>query len=247
VRAILTYHSIDPSGSPISVDEAAFRAHVAFLASGAVRVVPLETVLSPSAPANAVALTFDDGFRNFGQLAWPLLRDRGLPATLFVVSGHAGGTNAWGGVASTAVPTLPLMGWDEIGRAREEGLALGGHSRTHPDLRRVSPGQLSDEIAGSIDDIASRTGARPASFAYPYGGVNQHVEAAAASLVSVAVTTELRTLGVREPALRLPRLDAFYLREPGQMEQWGSPAWHRRLGLRGALRRVRALVTGRPL
>ena len=45
MRAILTYHSIDGSGSPVSVDEAAFRRHVDWLASGAVDVVPLERIL----------------------------------------------------------------------------------------------------------------------------------------------------------------------------------------------------------
>ena len=247
MRAILTYHSIDPSGSPISVDEAAFRAHVAFLASGAVRVVPLATITSPAAPHNGVALTFDDGFRNFAQVAWPLLRDRGLPVTVFIVSGQAGGTNAWGGRASPAVPTLDLMTWDEIGRVASEGATLGAHSRTHPDLRRLTRERVTDEIAGSVEDIASRTGARPESFAYPFGGVTPDVESAAAPVVSQAVTTELRGLHGHEHLLRLPRLDAFYLRDAGRIEQWGSPAWQRRLALRGVLRRARSLVTGRPL
>jgi hypothetical protein len=46
MRAILTYHSIDDSGSPISVDRAAFREHVTFLASGAVRVTDIAGVLA---------------------------------------------------------------------------------------------------------------------------------------------------------------------------------------------------------
>ena len=41
MRAILTYHSIDSSGSPISLSEEAFRAHVRFFGSGRVAVVPL--------------------------------------------------------------------------------------------------------------------------------------------------------------------------------------------------------------
>lgn len=246
MRAILTYHSVDPSGSPISVDEAAFRAHVQFLASGAVRVVPLDAILAPSTPSNGVAITFDDAFGNFATIAWPLLRDRGLPVTLFVVSGHAGGTNAWGGRSSSAVPTMDLMSWDAIARVADEGASLGAHSRTHPDLRRLPRTQLADEIAGSVDDIAAKTGVRPASFAYPYGGIDSTVEEAAAPVVRLAVTTQLRTLRHDERPLRLPRLDAFYLREPGRIESWGSPAWHRRLRLRGALRYARALVTGRP-
>ncbi len=41
MRAILTYHSIDSSGSPISLSEESFRGHVRFLGSGRVSVVPL--------------------------------------------------------------------------------------------------------------------------------------------------------------------------------------------------------------
>ena len=66
MRAILTYHSIDPSGSPISVSPAAFRRHIEWLASGRVRVVRLEELMRLPAGEDAVALTFDDGFAKFG-------------------------------------------------------------------------------------------------------------------------------------------------------------------------------------
>jgi len=66
MRAILTYHSIDESGSVISVSESVFRGHVTWLARSAVRVVSIDTLMHLPADANAVALTFDDGFVNFG-------------------------------------------------------------------------------------------------------------------------------------------------------------------------------------
>ena len=65
MKAILTYHSIDPSGSPISVSPDAFEAHVRWLSTGRVRVVPLEELGQLSADVDAVAITFDDGFENF--------------------------------------------------------------------------------------------------------------------------------------------------------------------------------------
>jgi peptidoglycan/xylan/chitin deacetylase (PgdA/CDA1 family) len=246
VRAILTYHSIDPSGSPISIDEAAFRAHVGWLAAGGVRVVPLERITDPGAPDEAVALTFDDAFANFADVAWPLLRQHALPVTLFVVSGHAGGTNAWGGRSVPNIPVLPLMHWDAIGRVAGEGVTIGAHTRTHPDLRKAAPGALDAELSGSADDIALRTGTRPTTFAYPYGGVDANVSAAAARTFRLAVTTQLRPLATDDQPHRLPRLDAFYLREPGQLEAWGTPAFRRRLELRATLRRVRGALTGRP-
>ena len=97
MRAILTYHSIDESGSPISISEDVFRSQITWLAKGHVKVVPLETLMRMPASANAVALTFDDGFVNFGDVAAPLLADHGLPSTLFVVTDAAGRTNRWSG------------------------------------------------------------------------------------------------------------------------------------------------------
>ena len=96
MRAILTYHSIDDSGSPISVAPEEFRAHVRWLSSGLVRVVPLAELVTLPPEEEAVAITFDDAFQNFASVAAPLLYEHGLPATLFVVSGRVGRDNAWG-------------------------------------------------------------------------------------------------------------------------------------------------------
>jgi peptidoglycan/xylan/chitin deacetylase (PgdA/CDA1 family) len=68
---------VDPSGSPISIDEAAFRRHAAWLAASTVRVCPLAELLAQPADADAVALTFDDGLLSFIDRAWPVLRDHG--------------------------------------------------------------------------------------------------------------------------------------------------------------------------
>ncbi len=246
MRAILTYHSIDPSGSPISVDEAAFRAHVRWLGSGAVRVVGLTDLLEPGDGGDAVALTFDDGFASFAAAAWPLLRERRLPVTVFVVSAHAGGTNDWGGRPAPGIPTLPLLDWDALARLTEDGVTLGAHSATHPDLRAVSDAQLADELDASADAVGRHTGRRPAALAYPYGHTDARVTRAAAARFRAAVTTDLRPLGAAESPHRLPRLDAFYLRGRGQLERWGTAGFVRRLALRRAARRVRSALRRSP-
>src|SRR5690349_8311160 len=96
-RAILTYHSIDDSGSPISVSPSVFESHVTWLGSGRVRVVALDDLCDLKDDGDAIAVTFDDAVDNFGSIAAPLLVDNGIPATLFVVSEHVGRTNEWGG------------------------------------------------------------------------------------------------------------------------------------------------------
>lgn len=242
MRAILTYHSVDSSRSPISIDEASFRAHVDWFATGGVRVVSLEELLALPGEAHAVAPTFDDAFENFASLAWPLLREHGLPVTLFVPTGHAGGSNDWDR-GRPALPHLPLCGWDVLGRLAEEGVALGAHTVTHADLPTLGDLRLVEELAGCAERLFCETGRRPDSLAYPYGRVSDRVVREAARVFDRACTTDLRLLGPREDPMRLPRLDAFYLRDGRWMSRWGTADLERRIWVRARARRVRFLLT----
>lgn len=242
MRAILTYHSIDPSGSPISVAPEDFRRQVRWLASGRVRVVPMAELVTLPTAAEAVALTFDDGFVNFGEIAAPLLEEHGLPATVFVVTGHVGGNNAWGGKADPRVPTLPLLDWPALNRLAEQGITLGGHTRTHPHLTALADAALEEELGGAAEVMRRETGRRPAEFAYPYGDLNPAVAVAVGRHFGLGVTTELRVLGDGEDPLQLPRLDMYYLRGPGALEGYGSARFMGTLWMRAQARRVRAAL-----
>lgn len=242
MRAILTYHSIDPSGSPISLDESAFARHVEFLASGAVRVVPLEDLAGLPGTGHAVALTFDDGFENFATAAWPRLAAAGLPATVFLVTDHAGRDNRWGGRAEAGIPSLPLMDWETAGRVAAEGARLGSHTRSHSSLPALDDEALADELVASRERIASETGADPAAFCYPYGDHDGRTAAAVRARYRLACTTELAVLGEDADPHLMPRLDAYYLSEPGRIESFGSSSFRRYVERRAWLRRVRARV-----
>lgn len=244
MRAILTYHSIDASGSPISIDTAAFQRHVDFLASGKLKVVPLERILDETAE-DALAITFDDGLSNFAAEAWPRLREKGLPATLFVVTGRTGKDNAWSGRRDARVPELQLLDWDELGALAAEGVELGAHSRTHPHLDQSSPAALADEVEGSADDLLRYAGKRPQSFCYPYGSLDERAVACVAGRYRRACSTELAALGERDSPHRLPRLDAFYFRGPGRLEAFGQLGFRARLKLLRAARSLRARLTTR--
>lgn len=244
MRAILTYHSIDSSGSPISVSPSAFRAHVRWLASGAVRVLPLDELVSGGDDEDAVAITFDDGFENFATEAAALLAQHGLPSTVFVVPEHVDGTNAWGGSDAPGIPTLPLMSWATLGQVSRQGVTLGAHTRRHRDLTRVRGAALEDEVAGCVERIAAETGKRPTTFAYPYGAVDDTSASVVRDVFALACTTELRALHPHDDRALLPRLDMYYFRDPGQLEAWGSASFRGRLWLRAQARRVRRLVQG---
>jgi peptidoglycan/xylan/chitin deacetylase (PgdA/CDA1 family) len=96
---ILTYHRIDdvpaePRLNPrlISATPAVFDEHVRFLAETQ-NVVSLEEVVNSMQngkrlPRRAVLITFDDAYRDFQDVAWPILKKHGAPATVFVPTGY---------------------------------------------------------------------------------------------------------------------------------------------------------------
>lgn len=242
LKAILTYHSIDDSGSVISMDERRLRQHAQFLAGAGLRSVGLADLLALPEDVDAVAITFDDGFANFASAAWPVLREHGHAVTLFVPTAHVGRTNGWES-GSGAVPVLPLLGWTELARLAEEGLTIGAHSETHPDLTSLAPTALQAEVVRPIERIRRETGVVPDTFAYPYGSVNRETAAEVGKHYALAVTTELRWLNGADSVHLLPRLDAYYLRKPGSLEQFGTAGFRRTIAWRNRLRRARIRLT----
>jgi peptidoglycan/xylan/chitin deacetylase (PgdA/CDA1 family) len=239
VKAILTYHSIDPSGSVISLPADRFAAHVRWLASGSVTVLAVTDLLRFEGEEPAVAITFDDAFENFATSAWPLLRDHGLPVTMFVPTGFVGGTNAWQPLSAAPMASTRLLDWPALGRLAEEGVELGMHTRTHPDLRSLGEAAITDEIAGSAADIERHTGRRPFGLAYPYGFVDERVLACARATSRWACTTALAPITPAADSHLLPRVDAYYLRGPARVTAFGTVSFRAYLRVRAGLRALR--------
>ena len=244
MKAIITYHSVDDSGSVISTHPARFEQHLDILMDRNVPVVALRELLDPGSEGG-VALTFDDGFVNFAELAWPMLRKRGLPATLFVATDWVGGENAWD-PGDGRIPRLPLMGWPTLTQFAREGLDVQSHTCSHPRLPDLPDDAIVRELVESRAAIAERFGHESRVLAYPYGAYDSRVVAATRSAgYAYAVTTNLYTLDLEGCSQwTLPRLDAFYLAKPGVMEMWGTPALLRYVAFRRTARRARAALAG---
>lgn len=239
MKAILTYHSVDESGSVISIDERTFRRHVRWLASGHVRVLPLDQLVEAPADVDAVAITFDDGLASFERVAAPLLLEHGLPATLFVVTDAVGTTNAWRGRADAGIPVFELIGWDALGRLAAEGVSIGAHTCTHPDLAQLDRVAVEHEIVGSRTRLARELGVDVTTFAYPYGALSDGARDVVAREFGYGVTTRLAALAPHDDPARLPRLDSYYFRTPNTLEAWGTARFRVRMGLLAGARSVR--------
>jgi peptidoglycan/xylan/chitin deacetylase (PgdA/CDA1 family) len=76
----------------------------------------------------------------------------------------------WSGIDPGELAGAHPMRADEVVRLAASGLVeIGGHTRSHPALDRLTPAEAAAEIAGSREDIRRMTGVAPRSFAYPYG------------------------------------------------------------------------------
>ena len=243
MRGILTWHSIDESGSVISMTPAAFERQLDAIARRGIQVVSLREVASRSDESDAVALTFDDGFANFLEVAAPALLERGFTATVFVVTSHVGGRNDWPSSPGDApVPILPLMSWNDLHSLTDKGFEIGAHSVTHRRLDRLPPADTVGELIGCRETIARNLGVTPQSFAYPYGACDGRSRAEAARTFALCCTTRFAALSAHDPPDALPRLDSYYLRDVRLIDMWGTPLFKSYVSMRNAGRAVRALL-----
>lgn len=243
MKAILTYHSVDDSGSVISIDELTFRRHVRWLATGQVRVVPLDELSGASDEEDAIAITFDDGLESFGRIAAPLLVEHGLPVTLFVVTDAVGSSNVWRGKQDPGIPIQPLLGWDGLADLVRRGVVLGAHTCTHPNLTTIDGNSVEREIVESKQRLARELGVRITTFAYPYGAVSAEARDVVAREFQLGCTTRLAALSPSDDPARLPRLDSYYLRAADALESWGTTRFRLRMGLLAGARSVRRSLT----
>jgi len=232
---ILTFHSLDDSGSVISFSPSRFSDDMAKVAERGIPVVPLMRILeSPG----SIAITFDDGFENFARHAWPVLHRLNFPVTLFVVSGYAGRTNEWDR-GKDGIPSMPLLDWTALRELAQEGVALGAHTHMHSDLTKCQPAAAEREIDLSLSCIEAEAGVRPACFAYPYGRSNAAVQTLAAARFAVSCGTKFGYCHPLDSLSNLPRVDAACLRGSVTAGDLMTAKGRSMIALRGPIRAFR--------
>lgn len=194
-------------------------------------------------PAGSVVITIDDGYADTLEVAAPILRRFGLPATVFAVSGRVGGAADWDGAAELG--GRPLLDWDGLRALGRYRLDVGAHTRTHPRLPELDETALAAELAGSRADLEAALGQPVRSLAYPFGRTSRAVVAAAGRAGFAGACGIAR--GLNDPATPLLELrrspvdgDASTLRFELAV-RFGDPDFLRRL-----LERLRASLP-RPL
>jgi peptidoglycan/xylan/chitin deacetylase (PgdA/CDA1 family) len=109
-----------------------------------------------------VSLTFDDGSRSQYAMR-PILLDHGMRATFYINSGFVDRDDG------------SAMTWAQLRGLAEDGNDVGGHTISHRDLLRLSPGERQREVCGDRARLVAN-GLPAVSFAYPYGQFDVDVE-----------------------------------------------------------------------
>lgn len=210
---ILLYHSVAPEGPAaqarfrISPDR--FEEQLLFLRDAGYYTPRLAdwrraVMARQPLPGKAVLLTFDDGYVDFAEFAWPLLRKYSFQALVFLVADAIGKTSGW----NAAEDALPLLGWEQIRALQVEGVELGSHSARHPALTGLTPVEIVREAARSRALLTGGLGRPVEAFAYPHGDFDPtvaHLVGACGYLYGL--TSHPGYAKGDDPLLALPRIE----------------------------------------
>lgn len=123
-------------------------------------------------PVHPVLITFDDGYEGVHRHALPVLAQHGFAASLFVTTGWIKGPYDNGLGLDT------MLDWDQVRELAGNGVEIGGHSHTHPQLDQLDEDRLRFELRRCRQIVTDELGTRPVSFAYPYGYSSRRVRIA---------------------------------------------------------------------
>jgi len=240
---VLTYHSIDDSGSVISTAPTKFREQMKHLSESGFHVITLEEITrcirqNQPFPSRAVAITFDDGFKNIYDVAYPVLEEFGFQATVFLVPGYCGRNNHWN-KQSEKIPILDLLDWDEILEMANNGIDFGAHTMTHPNLSEVSLERAIKEIGDSKAMIQRNLGKKVRFFAYPYGQQTEAIQDFVRGQFNGSFSTQLDCVSLQSKVHSLPRIEMYYFSKNNLFTLLGTRLFSHYVQLRHMLRSLR--------
>lgn len=180
---ILMYHHIrdysnptDQIGTNLSVPTEKFAAQLDLIQKDGYTTTTFADLENGIRVAKPIILTFDDGYENFYQNAFPELKKRNMKAVSFVIAHMTGGD---------------YMTDSQLKEISDYGIEIGDHTFSHPDLTTVSSTEVENEIAESKKELESRLGKDIISFCYPSGKYNDAViDIVRKSGYKIAVTTK---------------------------------------------------------
>ncbi|QMU74153.1 polysaccharide deacetylase family protein [Streptacidiphilus sp. P02-A3a] len=177
---VLMYHSVHADPAPrtraLSVHPDDFAAQLAVLYDMGFTAVTMATLVrhwrrqalgleAPRLPDRPVVLTFDDGYADFHRTVLPLLAEHRATASLYVTTGWLADAGSW----SAGLPLGESLSWGQLAEAAAEGVEIGGHSHSHPQLDQLPPALLAHELTLNQYLLEQRLQRPLETFGYPFG------------------------------------------------------------------------------
>ena len=232
---ILAYHSVSQHRTDgLAVPAGEFERQMDWLHRRAYRTVTVtEFINGGFSPDEPLALiTFDDGYADNYDVAFPVLKRFGFVATVFLVSDFVGTgrTFRWDSLkirSKADIPHYAPMNWEQVRDMEGYGIEMGSHTCSHPRLTTLAVPERWEEISRSRADIEDRLGHTVSSFCYPHSEFDQtDVDLVEKAGYACAVVTAFR---------RGIPLRRFTLRRVGVYQNTSS--WRFRLKTTGLFRR----------
>ena len=184
--SILMYHQVGEFDEPTThratyCDVGRFRRQMAWLRFWHYNVISLDAALAglqgrAPLPERSVVLTFDDGYRNFLDYAFPILQQYNFSSTVFLVSEYIDKEASW--LLEDGHPAAPLLTRDEILMLRRQGVIFGAHTCSHQRLSTIERPRMVSEVQTSKEQLEALLGEEVPYFCYPYGDLDSEVVSA---------------------------------------------------------------------
>lgn len=213
---ILMYHRVAPTGAAATaryrVSPERFEEQLRYLRDSGFYSVRLDEWRAAMEarrplPGRGVLITFDDGFQDVQDYAWPLLSRYGFTAHVFLVADHIGGTNVWD---QKFGETVPLLGWESIRALQDEGVGFGAHTCSHRPLNALAPDAVVEEGLRARLLLERELGRPVTSVAYPYGDADGAVQQLMGACgYTSGFTCRPGRAQLHEGPLDLPRLEVL--------------------------------------
>lgn len=161
---VLLYHRVGYTQDPLTVTPERFSNDLRLLRDNGYRSISLTQFQnflqgqSGSIPNKPVLITFDDGYVDNFDSAFPLLQLHGMTASFFIIS-----SLLW---------TDGRLSPAQINEMAQAGMSFGSHTVSHRKLADLSPSEMQEELNSSRSTLESVTGQWITAIAYPRGSYN---------------------------------------------------------------------------
>jgi peptidoglycan/xylan/chitin deacetylase (PgdA/CDA1 family) len=211
---VLMYHRVADAGDPglarYRVTPVQFEQQMEWLKQNSFTPLSLDLLKAArqgdsQLPRRPVLITFDDGYCDFYDHAWPVLRKLAFPSLMFVVAGKVGDRSDWDQAFGRAEP---LMSWRQLSEISAGGVTIGSHSLMHRRFSRLDIRESRDDMQASAEIIGRALGQRPIAFCYPYGVYDRLVERVLPTCgYEFGFTCDPAAATLQDNPLRLPRIE----------------------------------------